>query len=79
MKKPLTAFFLLLAPALVGAAPERFDPESHFPKDCFVYVSLNPRLFLSGLKETPMQEAATGRRISPDFVHSLNFVRQSGR
>jgi len=55
----LVAAALVLVPLTLWGAPPEFDPESHFPKGCFVYASLDVGGLRKGLQETPLGRIIT--------------------
>jgi hypothetical protein len=61
-----------------GAAPERFAPEDHFPKECFFHAAIDVGKLGSGLAETPFGRmlAHPGMRKALAGLESL-LVRES--
>jgi hypothetical protein len=53
------AVFVHAASSFVPAAPERFAPEDHFPKECFFFASLDLGKLRRGLQETPFGRMLT--------------------
>ncbi|MBI4602136.1 MAG: hypothetical protein HY721_09270 [Planctomycetes bacterium] len=53
MRVPAVVVLAILPWPSLLAAPERFEPESCFPRDCFYYLSVDCGALKAGLQDTP--------------------------
>jgi hypothetical protein len=69
----------ITASSFATAAPERFAPEDHFPKECFFYASIDAGKLRQGLLETPFGRILSDPAVRKAFAGVESMVLEKVR